>query len=198
MEWGPLSPPQNAIFWIKHFRGKLQKVNPHYFSILRGVCFLHFFRKTAVSTSNWYFNSKTSKRGNIWLFMRNCVFMKNRHFPVFSTHKNLFPKNKKVFTAQFRDTLSTRQHATLQNSMTNEYEYLTSAWCTRKIVLLILHDHSYPKWEYKIKNVSEVCYIFLKSKLYDDSKKYFSKIFGLGPSPLTPVSFERSILEKNF
>ena len=35
-----------------------------------------------------------------------------------------------------------------------------------------------------------MCYIFLKSKLYDNSKKYFSKIFGLGPSPLTPVSFE--------
>ena len=62
------------------------------------------------------------------------------------------------------------------------------------------HDqlsHSYPKWEYKIKNVSEACYIYLKSKLYDNSKKYFSKIFGLGPTPLTPVSFDRSILEKN-
>ena len=58
-------------------------------------------------------------------------------------------------------------------------------------------SHSYPKWEYKIKNVSEVCYIFLKSKLYDNSKKYFLKIFGLGPSPLTPISFETSILEKN-
>ena len=57
--------------------------------------------------------------------------------------------------------------------------------------------HSYPKWEYKIKNVSEVWYIFLKSKLYDNSKNYFSKIFGLAPYQLTIISFERSILEKN-
>ena len=56
--------------------------------------------------------------------------------------------------------------------------------------------HSYPKWEYK-KNVSEVWYIYLKSKLYDNSKNYFSKIVGLGPCPLTNISFERSILEKN-
>ena len=41
--------------------------------------------------------------------------------------------------------------------------------------------HSYPKWEYKIKNVSKVRYIFLKSKLYDNSKNYFSKILGLAP-----------------
>ena len=34
--------------------------------------------------------------------------------------------------------------------------------------------HSYPKWEYKIKkNVSKVWYIFLKSKFYDNFKKYF-------------------------
>merc|ERR1719378_770059 len=53
--------------------------------------------------------------------------------------------------------------------------------------------HSYPKWEYKTKNVSEVRCTFLKSKLYDNSKNYFSKIPGLGPCPLTTVSFERSI-----
>ena len=29
------------------------------------------------------------------------------------------------------------------------------------------------------------------------SKNYFSKIFGLAPPPLTNISFERSILEKN-
>ena len=57
-------------------------------------------------------------------------------------------------------------------------------------------NHSYPKWEYKMKNVSRVWYIFLKSKLYDNSKNYFSKILGLGPCPLTTISFERSILEK--
>ena len=28
--------------------------------------------------------------------------------------------------------------------------------------------HSYPKWEYKTKNISKVWYIFLKSKLYDN------------------------------
>ena len=52
LEFGPLGPLKKPIFWIKHFREKLQKVNPHYFSILRGVCFLHFFRKTAPSASN--------------------------------------------------------------------------------------------------------------------------------------------------
>ena len=60
-----------------------------------------------------------------------------------------------------------------------------------------LVTHSYPKWEYKIKNVSEVWYIFLKSKFYDNSKNYFLKILGLAPCPLTPISFDRSILEKN-
>ena len=34
------------------------------------------------------------------------------------------------------------------------------------------------------KKVLEVCCIFLKSKVYDNSKKYFSKILGLGLSPL--------------
>ena len=29
--------------------------------------------------------------------------------------------------------------------------------------------HNYPKQEYKIKSVLEVCYIYLKSKLYDNS-----------------------------
>ena len=45
------------------------------------------------------------------------------------------------------------------------------------------HCHSYSKWEYKIKNVSKVWYIFLKNKLYDNSKNYFSKILGLAPLP---------------
>ena len=42
-------------------------------------------------------------------------------------------------------------------------------------------------------------YIFLKSKLYENSKNCFLKIFSLHPSPLPlrPVSFEWSILEKN-
>ena len=42
-----------------------------------------------------------------------------------------------------------------------------------------------------------VWYTFLKSKLYDNSKNYFSKNLGLAPCPLTTISFERSILEKN-
>ena len=48
-----LSPLQNAIFWKKHPREKCQKVDPHYFSILMGVCFLPFFQKTTLSASNW-------------------------------------------------------------------------------------------------------------------------------------------------
>ena len=48
--------------------------------------------------------------------------------------------------------------------------------------------HSYPKSRItKWNNVSEGWCIFLKSKLY--SKKYFSKILGLGPSPLDPHIF---------
>ena len=49
--------------------------------------------------------------------------------------------------------------------------------------------HSYPKWEFEIKNVSEVWCIFLKSKLYDSSKKHFLKILGLAQSPLDPHIF---------
>ena len=67
-------------------------------------------------------------------------------------------------------------------------------WWTRRKVgsrvyfmfyhLIYWYHHSYPKWEYKIKIISKVWYIFLKSKLYDNSKKYFSKILGLNPSPI--------------
>ena len=35
-------PPDHHIFWKKHPRKKCQKVDPHYFSILEGVYFLHF------------------------------------------------------------------------------------------------------------------------------------------------------------
>ena len=72
MEWGPLSPLQNTIFWLKHVREKLQKVNPHYFSILRGVCFLHFFRKTALSASNCNFLLKPKKNEKNDFLWENC------------------------------------------------------------------------------------------------------------------------------
>ena len=35
----------------KHLREKLKKVDPHYFSILEGVYFLHFFPKIPLSAS---------------------------------------------------------------------------------------------------------------------------------------------------
>ena len=54
-----LSPLQNAIFWKKHPREKCQKVDPHYFSILMGVCFLPFFQKTTLSASNCNFLLKS-------------------------------------------------------------------------------------------------------------------------------------------
>ena len=54
-----LSPLQNAIFWLEHPREKCQKVDPHYFSILRGVCFLPFFHKTTLSVSNCNFLLKS-------------------------------------------------------------------------------------------------------------------------------------------
>ena len=60
----------------------------------------------------------------------------------------------------------------------------------------IKEQHSYPKWEYKIKNVSEVRYIFLESKLYDNSKNYFLKILGLAPCPLTPYLLKEASQKK--
>ena len=41
--WISPLPADHHIFWKKHPRKKCQKVDPHYFSILRGVCFLSFF-----------------------------------------------------------------------------------------------------------------------------------------------------------
>ena len=43
--WEKHPPLDHHIFWNKHPREKLKKVDPHYFSILEGVYFLHFFRK---------------------------------------------------------------------------------------------------------------------------------------------------------
>ena len=67
-EFGPLSPPKKPTFWIKHFREKLKKVNPHYFSILNGVSFLHFFPKTPSSASNCNFSSKCQFLALLGLF----------------------------------------------------------------------------------------------------------------------------------
>ena len=44
----------------KHLREKLKKVDPHYFSILEGVYFLHFCPKIALSSSNCIFYLKMS------------------------------------------------------------------------------------------------------------------------------------------
>ena len=46
------SPLDTCMFWKKHSREKWQKVDPHYFSILEGVYFLHFFLKITPSASN--------------------------------------------------------------------------------------------------------------------------------------------------
>ena len=55
--------------------------------------------------------------------------------------------------------------------------------------------HSVPEQVYKKINSSEVWCIFLKTKLYD--KSVIWKFFDYIQAPLTPLSFERSILEKN-
>ena len=65
---------------------------------------------------------------------------------------------------------------------TSPYLHLASAYFN-------LLSHSYPKWEYKIKNVLEVWCIFLKSNLKLQFQKHFSKILGLAPSPLDPHIF---------
>ena len=49
--------------------------------------------------------------------------------------------------------------------------------------------HSGPERFSKKINSSEVWYIFLKTKLYDNSKKCFLKIFALHPSPLDTCIF---------
>ena len=42
----------------KHLREKLKKEDPHYFSILEGVYFLHFFPKTPLNALKWQFLKK--------------------------------------------------------------------------------------------------------------------------------------------
>ena len=54
---------------------------------------------------------------------------------------------------------------------------------------LMCQVHSVPKWVYKKINSSEVWCIFLKTKLYDNSKKSFLKIFRWHPSPLDTCIF---------
>ena len=70
--------------------------------------------------------------------------------------------------------------------------------CNLSLLALKKGYHSYPKWEYKIKNVSEVWCIFLKSKFYDNSKKHFSKILGLAPSPINPIIFWKKHPRKKY
>ena len=50
---------------------------------------------------------------------------------------------------------------------------------------------SVPERVYKKINSSEVWCIFLKTKLYDNSKKCFLKIFALHPSPLDTCIFRK-------
>ena len=62
--------------------------------------------------------------------------------------------------------------------------------CNKKWLLL---THSGPERVYKKINSSEVWCIFLKTKLYDNSKKFFLKIFAVHPRPLDTCIFWKII-----
>ena len=51
----------------KHVREKVKKVDPHYFSILEGVYFLHFCPKIALSASNCIFYQKCQFLALLWV-----------------------------------------------------------------------------------------------------------------------------------
>ena len=70
---------------------KISESKPHYFSILRGVCFLHIFWKTAVSASKRNFLIKSH------LFPLFEVFVKFRvKISIWGTYSNFSEKVKKA------------------------------------------------------------------------------------------------------
>ena len=68
------SPLEYHIFWRKHPRKKWQKVDPHYFSILEGVYFLHFCPKNPLRPSKLQFYPlKPSKWLEVDIFQQIAV-----------------------------------------------------------------------------------------------------------------------------
>ena len=68
------SPLEYHIFWKKHPRKKWQKVDPHYFSILEGVYFLHFCPKNPLRPSKLQFYPlKPSKWLEVDIFQQIAV-----------------------------------------------------------------------------------------------------------------------------
>ena len=68
------SPLEYHIFWQKHPRKKWKKVDPHYFSILEGVYFLHFCPKITLRPSKLQFYPlKPSKWLEVDIFQQIAV-----------------------------------------------------------------------------------------------------------------------------
>ena len=123
------------------------------------------YRKASFSYQSWKFA--------VYLFIT--YLPTATFFAIFVYNHNLIEEYfREGFKMIFTSALQTGGFATGISHILHMFMVLTL------IVRVFFNVHSYPKWEYKIKNVLEVCYIFLKSKLYDNSKKYL-KILGLGP-----------------
>ena len=94
-DFGPRSPPKKPTFWIKHFREKLKKVYPHYFSILNGVSFLHFFPEKCLRKIAYFVKKKIWSEGEVKSYgPLDRQFSSTDFSLVKAFHQNLFTTSK--------------------------------------------------------------------------------------------------------